>query len=141
MRDVDALAEPDSALAAAAPGDEPLDADLRDLDASYVAGDGEMLVGEVDGEIVSMGAFVPDGGTTVEITRMRVDPDHQRRGYGSRLLGALESRARDRGHEVFVLDTLARQTAAQALYEGHGYRKVDEATVGEWQLLFYRKEA
>lgn len=141
MREVDALAGPDSALAAAAPGAEGLDADLRDVRASYVDGPGEMLVGEVDGRIVAMGACVPEDDATAEITRTRVDPAHQGRGYGSRLLEALERRAREAGYRTFVLDTLARQTAARRLYERHGYRQVDRSSVGEWEVLFYRKEA
>lgn len=139
MRDVDALAGPESALAAAAPGEDGLDADLRDVRASYVEGPGEMLVGEVDGHLVAMGAYVPEDDATAEITRMRVHPALQGRGYGSRLLEALERRAREAGYRAFVLDTLARQVAAQHLYESHGYRQVDWASIGEWEVLFYRK--
>lgn len=139
MRDVNALAGSDSALAEALPDGEELDADLDAIEETYLEAGGEFLVGEVAGEIVAMGAFEPVDEETVEITRMRVDPAHQRRGYGQRVLDALEAEARDRGYTAFELDTLARQDAARALYEANGYRETDRLTIGEYEVLFYRK--
>jgi len=76
-----------------------------------------------------MGGFqVGDGAATVR--RMRVDPDHQRRGYGTRLLTAFEGRARERGLDRAVLETHVRLTAARRLYEDQGYEEVGRETDG-----------
>lgn len=101
--------------------DAPADDDLRDVAATYLE-DGEFLVGAVD-DVVAVGGFQPRDGETVEIRRMRVDPEHQRRGYGRRLLTALERRACDRGYATAALETHVDLTAAQALYESAGYEE------------------
>lgn len=129
------------------------DEDLDDVVAHYDEAGGAFLVGEVDGDVVAMGglqpadagvwtdrALRPDDGPAAEITRMRVDPDHQRRGYGSRLLDALEVQARELGFEVLVLDTTARQAGARALYESASYERVDAFEWREYDVLLYRKE-
>jgi GNAT superfamily N-acetyltransferase len=51
------------------------------------------------------------------IRRMRVDPDHQRREFGSTLPAALEACAPELGFDRFVLDTTPRQAAAMVRYE------------------------
>lgn len=96
--------------------------------------------------VVAMGAIDPSGGAgtaqpdaTAELTRMRVDPDHWRRGYGRELLKALERAAREHGWTTLVLETLARQEAARSLYEGAGYEPVDREVVGEYDVRRYRK--
>ncbi|MCT9094714.1 GNAT family N-acetyltransferase [Haloarchaeobius sp. HME9146] len=130
------------------------DADLAKIESSYLDSGGEFLVGEVDGRLVAMGAFRPaDGYVTeflddlrdgaAELKRMRVDPAHQRQGYGSQLLDALERRARAQGYTELVLDTSPKQEGAQRLYESHEFEQVrrEEAQLAEeaFVLLFYRK--
>ena len=122
-----------------APGDE----DLESIPETYLESGGEFLVGCVEDEIVGIGAFQPRDDETVEIRRIRVHPDYQRRGYGAALLGALEDRARSRGFDRFVLETTERLTAAQRLYERHGYEERDREThpiTGD-ELVRYEKEA
>ncbi|QSW99314.1 GNAT family N-acetyltransferase [Haloterrigena alkaliphila] len=144
MRDVGAYVE-----------DGP-DDDLEAVTETYLESDGEFLVGEREDRIVAMGAFRPVEETdyvtdfvsdlpasTVELTRMRVDPDHQRRGYGRRIAAELEGRARDRGYTDIVLDTMATQTAARELYETLGYEEATRERIDgfdePFDLLFYRK--
>lgn len=55
---------------------------------------------------------------------MRVDPEYQGRGYGRRLLEALEARARERGVDRIVLETNERLEAARALYETRGDEEI-----------------
>lgn len=143
--------------------DEALDADLRAIEETYLAAGGAFLVGCVDGRVVATAALTPpetatdaggsktvaaveavadavDDAVRAEVTRMRVHPDHQRRGYGRRLLRAVEDAARERGVDELALDTTARQAPAQRLYEDHGYEAVDRRRLGEYELVFYRKE-
>lgn len=91
----------------------------------YLDVGGEFLVGAVDGTVVAVGGFSREDEATAELQRVRVDPDHQRNGYGERILTELEERARARGFERAVLDTDARLTAARQLYRKHGYETVD----------------
>ena len=63
-----------------------------------------------------------------QIRYMAIDTGRQRRGLGSRLLAALETRARELGAVRVVLD--ARETALR-FYCKHGYR-----TVGPGHMLF-----
>ncbi|SEP86381.1 GNAT family N-acetyltransferase [Natrinema salaciae] len=144
MRDVDAYLE-----------DVP-DDDLEQITETYVDAGGEFLVGERDGTIVAMGAFRPIDGSehiatvvpdladsAVELTRMRVTPDQQRRGYGRRLYAELERRARSQEADEIVLDTMARQTAARGLYESQGFGEVHRERIDGFgdpvDLLVYRK--
>jgi len=109
--------------------DAPADADITEISERYLRAGGEFLVGLVDGELVAMGGFQV-GDREATIRRMRVDPDHQRRGYGRRLLAALEDRARERGLERAVLEAHVRLTAARRLYEDRGYEEAGRKTYG-----------
>jgi GNAT superfamily N-acetyltransferase len=123
--------------------DEAPDPDMDDIAATYLQDSGEFLVGEVAGEIVATGALRREDEATAEVTRMRVDPDHHRRGYGTAVLRALERRAAELGYEMLVLDTLDRQTGAKRLYESFGYERTGRETRGEngeYEQLFYRKK-
>ena len=95
------------------PDDVPGTGDLRDVAGSYLDAGGDFLVGVMDdmgrgdrppttfdGAVVAMGGVLPNEAghadeRTVsgagELHRMRVAPTHQRRGYGQRLLAALEA--------------------------------------------------
>lgn len=120
----------------------PPDEDITEISERYLDADGEFLVGLADDEIVAIGGFQPREDYTAEIRRMRVHPDHQRQGYGERLLKELEKRAQEQGLNRTVLDTNEHLTAAQGLYENHGYeethREAHPATGDE--LIYYRKE-
>jgi len=132
------------------------DADLERLPDSYA--DGEFLVGTVGGEIVATGAYVPLGsgehsgwmddeldvdGRATELTRMRVDPGHQRRGHGRRIYRALERRAAGDGYRTLVLNTGAENERARAFYEAVGFDLETEVTVefeaATLDLALYRK--
>ncbi|RDI71294.1 GNAT family N-acetyltransferase [Halopelagius longus] len=130
------------------------DLDLEDVRGAYLDGGGEFLVGEADGRIVAMGAFRSAEGyvtdflddlpeTTAELKRMRVAPDHQRRGYGQRVYEELERRARQRGFSDIVLDTTPKQVGARHLYERNSFEEVlrDRVRVADesFEILFYRK--
>ncbi|GAB3029616.1 hypothetical protein GCM10025298_17830 [Natronobiforma cellulositropha] len=130
------------------------DEDLADVETAYLECGGEFLVGEFEGRIVAMGAFRPADGyvtdflpdleaTAAEVTRMRVDPAHQRRGYGRTILDELERRARERGVTELVLDTTPVQAGAIALYESRGYALVHRERATDFgetlEMLFYRK--
>lgn len=135
------------------------DEDLDDVRGNYLAVDGaEFLVGELEGEVVATGAYVPLTGAEpdwkasfvdvrdgdAEVTRMRVDPDHHGRGFGTRVYRALERRAVEDGYGRFVLDTGVENDRARGFYESLGFACEREVTV-EWgdlalDLAIYARE-
>jgi ribosomal protein S18 acetylase RimI-like enzyme len=143
----------------------PGDDDLRAISDEYLDAGGEFLVGVTDGEVVAIGGYQPteDGGAdgeatavdtddgaddeaenkeAAEIRRMRVHPDHQRRGYGEELLTRLETLADERGFDRIVLETNENLRAARTLYETHGYEQYEAEShpvTGE-DIVRYRKE-
>lgn len=60
-----------------------------------------------------------------EVLRMYVLPAARGRGIGRTLLQGLESEAADMGAGRVVLETGDRQPDALALYENHGYERID----------------
>jgi ribosomal protein S18 acetylase RimI-like enzyme len=115
------------------------DADLSVIPAAYLEAGGEFLVGEVDGELVAMGALRRVSSASAQITRMRVHPRWQRRGFGRALLERLEDRARELGFTTVRLDTTVQQHAARALYEGAGYRMVGTGHEHGYEVVYYEK--
>jgi ribosomal protein S18 acetylase RimI-like enzyme len=95
--------------------------DLDDVSTTYLTGRSTLLVGEHDGRVVAMGALREVDDLTCEITRMRVAPDAQGRGYGRAILQALEAEAVQRGFSRAVLLTGPDQHPAIDLYQGSGY--------------------
>ncbi|WP_265111936.1 GNAT family N-acetyltransferase [Halosolutus halophilus] len=132
------------------------DEDLENITESYLDTGGEFLVGTIDDRLVAMGAFQPVADdhylwnfvselptSTVELTRMRIDPDHQRQGYGQAIYEALEARMRSNDYHHVVLDTRAIQTAAQAFYETNGFELTSRERIDSFdepfELLVYEK--
>lgn len=129
------------------------DADLDDIEGTYLDVDGTFLVGVSDDEVIAMGALRPvDDWYAAQfesvrdpagvVTRMRVDPPHQRQGYGQRLLDGLIRRARELGYRELLLDTDPTQAAAQAFYEANGFERsgtVDVDGFDDLTLVLYRK--
>jgi len=101
--------------------DPKLDTDLANPAAIYEAADGEFWVGELNGDLVAMGAFranlLKPG--EAELKRLRVRPKLQGQGVGSKLLELLENRAKAAGFKVMVPDEPVEM--AKTFYEKHGY--------------------
>jgi ribosomal protein S18 acetylase RimI-like enzyme len=120
-------------------GNGPWDDDLHRVRQVYLDGGGEFLVGLIEGRIVAMGALRRIDGTSAEVTRMRVHPDHQRCGYGEAILARLEQRARELGYRGLQLSTTVAQVAAQKLYEANDYRRTGQRRFAGFDVLIYEK--
>lgn len=122
---------------AEAPGGFP---DLADVEASFLATGGEFLVVELDGHVVGMGGYRPEG-DRAEVLRVRVHPATRRRGIGRALMVELERRAARAGLRELHLDTATNQPEAMAFYRGLGFREVGREHRPEWTwtLVFYVK--
>lgn len=95
--------------------------DLDDVTATYLTGRATLLVGEHHGTVIAMGALQQIDATTCEVTRMRVHPEVQGRGYGKTILRALEDHARRLGYDHAVLLTGPDQHPAIDIYHAAGY--------------------
>jgi len=129
------------------------DEDLWAIDRHYLDGEGEFVVGVVDGTIVATGAYTtPDewkeaycdiDSETTELTRMRVAPEWQAQGFGSAIYRELERRARSDGYRRFVLDTGTGNEVARGFYERLGFTCRQAVTIdfgdGTFGLVLYEK--
>lgn len=119
-----------------------IDEELQDVSESYLDGGGTFLVGTVDGDVVATGGYWPEDDATAEVGHLRVDPEHQRRGYAATVMDEIEARAREEGFEMLVLETHEDLVAAQALYERGGYsiyRRESHPVTGD-EMIHYSKE-
>ncbi|MFC0865302.1 GNAT family N-acetyltransferase [Sphaerimonospora cavernae] len=117
------------------------DDDFPRITEIYLADRGEFLVGEVIGSgIIAMGGLRRIDDETAEMCRLRVHPDHQRRGYGSQMAEALENRARRLGYSVLRGDTTLRQVAAVELYRKSGWRELHREIRGDTVVVYGEKQ-
>ena len=121
------------------PEDIPDIDDLHRIEETYLDSGGEFLVAETGGRVVAMGGLAIDG-DQAELLRIRVDPDHQREGVGSRLLARLETVARERGVERLVAETARRQGAATEFYPAHGFEEQSRRSFEDYELIEFEKQ-
>ncbi|MEU4548444.1 GNAT family N-acetyltransferase [Nonomuraea dietziae] len=115
------------------------DDDFPRIHQMYLGSGGEFLVGEAESRLAAMGGLRPIDGHTVEVCRLRVHPDFQRRGFGARMLQALEGRAAMLGFTKLRGDTTINQGAALALYERQGWRELSRQQVGDHTVIYGEK--
>jgi ribosomal protein S18 acetylase RimI-like enzyme len=82
-----------------------------------------------EGRAVAMGRIIGDGGTAFQIVDMAVEPEHQGKGLGKRIMAALvaelESRAPAGAYVSLVADG-----DAQHLYAKYGFEPVTPKSIG-----------
>ena len=120
-------------------GEGPWDDDLGRIEEVYLRAGGEFLVGVLGERLVAMGALERLSQAHARVTRMRVHPDCQRRGFGQAMLSALEKRAAKLGCARLHLDTTVRQAAARRLYDKNGYREARRGEMLGFECVFYEK--
>jgi putative acetyltransferase len=97
------------------------DRDVRAIGERYAAPGGVFYTAEVDGRPLGFaGADVPQAGVA-ELHRLYLDPRARGLGLGSRLVGAVESWARERAAGTVELWSDVRFCHAHALYAKLGY--------------------
>jgi ribosomal protein S18 acetylase RimI-like enzyme len=84
------------------------------------------LIAEYDGELVGYVRLQdkypsPEGAGVLAVNGLAVSPSARRLGIGSALLGAVTAEGKRRGARKVTLSVFATNTAAQRLYERHGY--------------------
>ncbi|GII03758.1 GNAT family N-acetyltransferase [Planobispora takensis] len=117
------------------------DDDFPRIHEVYLADRGEFLVGEIPGgRVVAMGGLRRIDDTTAEMCRMRVHPEFQRRGYGARMVSALEIRAIALGYSRLRGDTTLNQPAAIELYRKYGWHEVRREERGGCVVVYGEKD-
>jgi GNAT superfamily N-acetyltransferase len=116
------------------------DDDFPRISEIYLADRGDFLIGEVVGHgIVAMGGLRRVDDQTAEMCRLRVHPEHQRRGYGAQIMEALEQRAGQLGYKLLRGDTTLQQVAALELYRKSGWRELRREVRGDTVVLYGEK--
>jgi ribosomal protein S18 acetylase RimI-like enzyme len=73
------------------------------------------------GRLIGMGRIVGDGGLFLQIVDIAVEPAHQGRGLGKRIMAALMEQLRHRAPAGAIV-TLLADGEAHRLYESFGFR-------------------
>ncbi|MFD0679289.1 MULTISPECIES: GNAT family N-acetyltransferase [unclassified Paenibacillus] len=120
-------------------GNPGLDIDMERIEEIYLNNNGEFIVGLINDQIVSMGAYRKYDSETAEIKRIRIDQNYQKRGIGQLILTALESSAKDKGYQKLILDTTVKQLPAQKLFERNGYIEINRRLYKEMEIIYYEK--
>jgi GNAT superfamily N-acetyltransferase len=101
----------------------PVNDDLLDIESNYQKNKGTFIIGELNNNIVTMGALRMINDSIAEIKRMRTYPQHQGKGFGSRILHELINYAKLKEYKQIILDTSEKQTAALKLYGKNGFKE------------------
>ncbi len=102
--------------------------------AEFEPPDGALLIGLVDGQPVTGGAFRRFDSETAELKRIWTDSRCRRRGHARALLRALEAEIAARGYRRVYLTTGDRQPEAEALYLATGYTRLPEPLPAEGEV-------
>jgi ribosomal protein S18 acetylase RimI-like enzyme len=87
-----------------------------------VAAAGSLLVGQIFVQLSSSESRFADGYSRAYLYSLRVRPEWQGQGLGTRLIGAAEAALRARGFATAIIAAAKDNAGAQRLYERLGYR-------------------
>lgn len=82
-----------------------------------------------DGRFVGMGRVIGDGGTAFQIVDIAVEPEHQGKGLGKRIVAALVDHLRANAPASAYVSLIA-DGDAQFLYAKYGFAPVTPASIG-----------
>lgn len=122
------------------------EADFDDIEGHFFNG-GEFLVGLIDDEVVAIGGYRKIPKNIGQVRRMRVHPNHRRKGYAQQIIQKLEEEAKRNKISELQLKTSTQQKMAQSFYEKNGYMKMKkekeyytEGGGNSFEVIWYRKK-
>jgi GNAT superfamily N-acetyltransferase len=110
------------------PGFAIHDAEVDTMSSAYTVKGRAYFVVEVDGRVVGGAGIAPlegGDGETCELRKMYVLPEGRGIGAASPLMRLCLDAARREGYSRCYLETLTGMDAAQALYQRHGFIRID----------------
>ncbi|HZZ44789.1 MAG TPA: GNAT family N-acetyltransferase [Tepidisphaeraceae bacterium] len=118
--------------------DNDTGSDIDDIESAYMREQGDRFwVAEVGGEVVGMiGVQHHDAGIG-EIRRLRVRPDHRRKGIGRTLIETAVKFCQDRGYLKVTLDTFVEREAAIKLFEKFRFAHSRTKQVAGKELMYF----
>ena len=96
-------------------------ADVYQIDESYLQNGGNVWVAEVGDVIVGFGGFRLVDANTAEIKRVRIDSGHRSKGLGKSIIEHIESYCKATEIKTIKVDTDSRFAAAISMYTNLGY--------------------
>jgi DNA-binding MarR family transcriptional regulator len=111
-----------------------------DLDGALPYTDAEFAIARFNGQPAGSGGLKELEPGVGEIVRMWVDRPHRGLGIGARILGVLEARAAELGHECVRLDTNRSLAEAQAMYRSRGYVEIPRYNDNVYANHWFEKE-
>jgi ribosomal protein S18 acetylase RimI-like enzyme len=102
--------------------------------AEFAPPGGGLLIGTLDGQPVTGGAFRRFDDSTAELKRIWTDSRYRRQGHAKALLVELETEIAARGYHSVYLTTGDRQPEAEALYLSTGYIRLPEPLPAEGEV-------
>ena len=100
------------------------DADLQDIEVSYIARGGMFdVLADDAGQVVGSVGLMPISPSVCELRKMYLAPPVRSHGFGRRLLEHALRRARELGFDRVVLETACVLRKVIALYERYGFRR------------------
>jgi ribosomal protein S18 acetylase RimI-like enzyme len=115
-------------------------AELAGLPGKYAPPAGALLVARDPAGLAGVVAMRPHAPDLCEMKRLYVRPAHLGRGIGRALAGAIVAAGRRAGYRAMRLDTMARMTAAVALYRSLGFVEIPAYTHNpEPDVLYFER--
>ncbi|MBL8152127.1 MAG: GNAT family N-acetyltransferase [Blastocatellia bacterium] len=112
------------------PDPEGTDADLADIEASYIKPGGIFDLMEDDaGDVVGTVGLFQKGNSVCELRKMYLVGNVRGKGLGKKMLNHAITRARELGFEKIELETASVLKEAISLYTSYGFKKIERHLV------------
>lgn len=115
--------------------------ELTNLPGAYAPPRGDVLLAELEGALVGVGALRPLELQICEMKRLYVQPAQRGTGLGERLAVALMQAGRHTGYRAMRLDTHVSMATATALYRKLGFREIPPYSPYPAEGLLYFERA
>jgi len=115
------------------------DADLRNIQVSYLSDGGAFRILECDGQIAGSYGLYPVTHQRCELRKMYLLPELKGRGLGKKMMEDALRVAKDMGFVEMTLETNSRLKEALGLYKKHGFMQFTPSHLSDRCDLAMRK--